>query len=83
MAFPAAAKARWLPRLPRKLDMAAECLDHKNMDQAISFDKDRAIYEHDRLLRTQGLDSFDALIYIKELPLTLRQGLSQIPKSGQ
>ncbi|MBF0100235.1 MAG: hypothetical protein HQK77_04935 [Desulfobacterales bacterium] len=42
------------------------CLDHQqNIDQPIEV-KDNTIYEHYRLLRTQHLDLFDALIYIDE-----------------
>jgi len=63
---PGSGKSTLAAALARKLDLAVECLDHRNMDRAISFTKNRTIHEHHRLLRTQDLDCFDALIYIDE-----------------
>jgi len=52
--------------LAEMLGMEAVCLDHQNMDETYEFGKENAIYEHHRLLRTQNLDDFDALIYLDE-----------------
>lgn len=79
---PGSGKSTLAVALARKLDMATECLDHKNMDQAISFARDRTIYEHHRLLRTQDLDSFDALIYIDEPVEISRQKVLQRKRGG-
>ncbi|MBF0389772.1 MAG: hypothetical protein HQK71_06665 [Desulfamplus sp.] len=48
------------------LEMKAISLDHCNMDQKINFISKPAIFEHHRLLRTQNIDCFDAIIYIDE-----------------
>ncbi len=80
--IPGSGKSTLAAALARKLDMTVECLDHKNMDRAISFAKDRTIYEHHRLLRTQGLDGFDALIYIDEPVDTSRQKVLQRKRGG-
>ncbi|MBF0111165.1 MAG: hypothetical protein HQK74_00360 [Desulfamplus sp.] len=48
------------------LEMRAVSLDHCNMDQKINFISKPAIFEHHRLLRTQNIDCFDAIIYIDE-----------------
>jgi hypothetical protein len=80
--IPGSGKSTLAAALARKLDMAVECLDHKNMDQAISFAQDRTIYEHHRLLRTQSLDSFDALIYIDEPVEISRQNVLQRKRGG-
>lgn len=79
---PGSGKSTLAAALARKLDMTVECLDHKNMDLAISFAKDRTIYEHHRLLRTQVLDGFDALIYIDEPVDTSRQKVLQRKRGG-
>jgi hypothetical protein len=79
---PGSGKSTLTAALARELDMTVECLDHRNMDRAISFAKDRTIYEHHRLLRTQGLDGFDALIYIDEPVDTSRQKVLQRKRGG-
>jgi hypothetical protein len=80
--IPGSGKSTLAAALASKLDMAVECLDHKNMDRAISFAKDRTIYEHHRLLRTQNLDDFDALIYIDEPMDISRQRVLQRKRGG-
>jgi len=79
---PGSGKSTLASAIARKLDMTVECLDHKDMDRPISFAKDRTIYEHHRLLRTQGLDCFDALIYIDEPVDTSRQKVLQRKRGG-
>ncbi|MBF0202859.1 MAG: hypothetical protein HQK67_00800 [Desulfamplus sp.] len=63
---PGSGKSTLARALAYRLNMDAICLDHQNMNEKINFDRDIAIYEHHRLLRTQELDSFDVIIYIDE-----------------
>jgi len=63
---PGSGKSSLSAALGNILDMGIECLDHRNMDKKIQFNKERTIYEHHRLLRTQDLDNFDLIIYIDE-----------------
>jgi hypothetical protein len=79
---PGSGKSTLAAALARKLGMSVECLDHRNMDRTISFTKDRTIYEHHRLLRTQDLDGFDALIYIDEPVDISRQKVLQRKRGG-
>ena len=51
--------------LAKKLGLRWQSLDHKAVDEPTLF-SDGTIYEHHRLLRTQDIDGFDALIYIDE-----------------
>ena len=41
-------------------------LDGINVDKPLNFSQDNTIYEHYRLLRTQNISCFDAIIYIDE-----------------
>jgi len=52
--------------LADKLSMQWKSLDHMNLDKPIDFSAEGAVYEHHRLLRTQDIDWFDAIIYIDE-----------------
>jgi len=63
---PGSGKSSLAVSLADRLDMEVECLDHRNLDKEILFDKNRTIYEHHRLLRTQNIDNFDVIIYIDE-----------------
>lgn len=63
---PGSGKTTLARALAQRLDMEFICLDHQNMDAKISFVKAPAIYEHHRLLRTQNIDCFDAIIYIDQ-----------------
>lgn len=63
---PGSGKSTLTRELAQRLGMTAVCLDHQNMDEALSFDQERAIFEHHRLLRTQNIDVFDVVIYIDE-----------------
>jgi len=74
---PGSGKSTLAAALASRLAMTTECLDHKNMDQAISFDKDRAIYDHHRLLRTQDIDGFDVIVFIDEPVEISRQKVLQ------
>jgi hypothetical protein len=79
---PGSGKSTLAAALARRLAMTTECLDHKNMDQAISFDMDRVIYEHHRLLRTQDIDGFDVIVYIDERVEISRQKVLQRKRGG-
>ena len=79
---PGSGKSTLAAALARKLNLAVECLDHRNMDRAVGFAKDRTIYEHHRLLRTQDLDCFDVLIHIDEPVDVSRQKLLRRKRGG-
>ena len=79
---PGSGKSTLAAALARKLNFAVECLDHRNMDRAVSFAQDRTIYEHHRLLRTQDLDCFDVLIYIDEPVDVSRQKVLRRKRGG-
>jgi hypothetical protein len=74
---PGSGKSTLAAELARRLNMVVECLDYRYMDRAINCDGNRTIYEHHRLLRTQDLDCFDALIYIDEPVNVSRQKILQ------
>jgi hypothetical protein len=63
---PGSGKSTLAKALSEKLGMEAICLDHHNMDERLPFAQQPAIYEHHRLLRTQDIDSFDAIIYFDQ-----------------
>jgi hypothetical protein len=69
---PGSGKSTLAAELADRLGMSVECLDHRNMDEPLLFDKDRTIYEHHRLLRTQDIDNFNVIIYIDE-PVEISQ----------
>ncbi len=69
---PGSGKSTLAVELADRLGMEVECLDHRNMDEPLTFDKDHTIYEHHRLLRTQDIDNFDVIIYIDE-PVEISQ----------
>jgi hypothetical protein len=51
--------------LAKKLGFNLKTLDRFDMNESMLFSSD-TVYEHHRLLRTQAIDDFDALIYIDE-----------------
>ncbi|MBF0229327.1 MAG: hypothetical protein HQK63_06995 [Desulfamplus sp.] len=63
---PGSGKSSLSRALGKILDMKPVPLDHYNMNKPINFISKPAIFEHHRLLRTQEIDSFDAIIYIDE-----------------
>ena len=68
--------------LADRLGLQWQCLDHMDMNKPIDFSKDQTIYEHHRLLRTQDVDIFDALIYIDEPVEVSRQKVLMRKRGG-
>ena len=71
--LPGCGKSTLASELADRMNMEVVCLDHHDMDRPQDFTQLGAIYEHHRLLRTQDLDAFDAIIYIDE-PVNISQG---------
>jgi hypothetical protein len=63
---PGSGKSSLAGAMAETLGMEAVCLDHQDLDRPSDFTGTGVIYEHHRLLRTQAIDSFDAIIYIDE-----------------
>jgi hypothetical protein len=51
-------------------------LDYIDLNKPQDFSKEKTIYEHHRLLRTQDIDNFDAIIYIDEPPEFSQENVS-------
>jgi hypothetical protein len=79
---PGSGKSSLATALSRKLGMSVACLDHRNMDEAINFDSGRTVYEQHRLLRTQDLDVFDAIIYLDEPEEISKRKILQRKRGG-
>ncbi len=52
---PGSGKSTLTHELADRLAIEVECLDHRNMDEPLTLDKEHTIYEHHRLLRTQDI----------------------------
>ncbi len=65
---PGSGKSTLARALAEKLNFTLETLDYIDLNKPQDFSKEKAIYEHHRLLRTQDIDDFDAIIYIDEPP---------------
>lgn len=63
---PGSGKSTLARALAAKLDFELQTLDYIDLNKAQDFDQENTIYEHHRLLRTQDLENFDAIIYIDE-----------------
>jgi len=64
--LPGSGKSTLSRALADALGFEWRSLDHQNMNAPRDFTLGRAIYEHHRLLRTQEVDVFDAIIYVDE-----------------
>ena len=67
--LPGSGKSTLAGKLARRLDMRHLSLDHTDMTRPVDLRAPAVVFEHHRLLRTQNLDRFDALIYL-DLPVS-------------
>ncbi|MBA7650484.1 hypothetical protein ES703_58290 [subsurface metagenome] len=65
---PGSGKSTLARALAEKLNFELQTLDYIDLNKPQDFSKERTIYEHHRLLRTQNIDDFDAIVYIDEPP---------------
>jgi hypothetical protein len=65
---PGSGKSTLARALAEKLNFTLRTLDYIDLNKPQDFSKEKTIYEHHRLLRTQDIDNFDAIIYIDEPP---------------
>ncbi|WP_173080355.1 hypothetical protein [Fundidesulfovibrio magnetotacticus] len=63
---PGSGKSSLAAALAQALCMNAICLDHHDLDRPLDFSRPGAVFEHHRLIRTQDIDAFDAVIYLDE-----------------
>lgn len=63
---PGSGKSTLARALAEKLNFSLQTLDYIDLNKPQDFDKAKTIYEHHRLLRTQVIEYFDAIIYIDE-----------------
>lgn len=63
---PGSGKSTFARALAVKLNFELQTLDYIDLNKSQDFSKERTIYEHHRLLRTQDVENFDAIIYIDE-----------------
>jgi dephospho-CoA kinase len=65
---PGSGKSTLARTLAEKLNFTLKTLDYIDLNKPQDFSNEKTIYEHHRLLRTQDIDNFDAIIYIDEPP---------------
>ena len=63
---PGSGKSTLAKILAEKLNFKVRTLDYIDLNKPQDFTQNKTIYEHHRLLRTQDIDNFDAIIYIDE-----------------
>jgi len=63
---PGSGKSTLARALAKKLNFNLQTLDYIDLNKPQNFSQEQTIYEHHRLLRTQDVDNFDAIIYIDE-----------------
>ncbi len=66
--LPGSGKSTLAKALSQRLEMEWISLDYKLSNDSYSFNKNKAVYEHHRLFRTQDPDVFDLIIFI-DLPV--------------
>ncbi len=66
--LPGSGKSTLAKALAARLGMDWVCLDAELPDEPYRFDRDDAVYEHYRLLRTQDPDAFDVIVFL-DLPV--------------
>jgi hypothetical protein len=64
--LPGSGKSTLARALAERLGLEWTSLDHQNMNVAQDFASRRTVYEHHRLLRTQDVDVFEAIVYVNE-----------------
>ena len=70
---PGSGKSTLARALAEGFDLSWKSLDHEDMNVPRDFSRERVVYEHHRLLRTQDVDAFDAIVYIDE-PVAVSRG---------
>lgn len=80
--IPGSGKSSLARALAERLDMRWRNLDYENLDLPLPLDADRTIYDHHRLLRTQDIEGFDALIWIDEPVEVSKQRILRRKRGG-
>ncbi|NQV33187.1 MAG: hypothetical protein HQ515_10865 [Phycisphaeraceae bacterium] len=63
---PGSGKSTLARALAEKFTLEFQTLDYIDLNKPQDFSAEQTVYEHHRLLRTQDVENFDALIYIDE-----------------
>lgn len=63
---PGSGKSSLARALAERLNFKVITLDYIDLNKPLNFSQEKVVYEHHRLIRTQAIDVFDAIIYIDE-----------------
>lgn len=63
---PGSGKSTLARALAQRLGFTWKTLDYIDLDKPQNFNEEKMVFEHHRLLRTQDIDCFDAIVYIDE-----------------